>query len=196
MWAARRRAAPHLGVEGGHFCDWLPCRGTTAPAGGCDMGRDRVTIQEAAERLGVKEAAIRKRIERGTLEKEKGEDGRVYVFVDVPHTEGRDTSNDAGYDESHPAGYDALIAEMRGRMEDLRTQLEAERQAHAEARRLLAAALERIPPQLEAPQETPAEATGSPETATEEPLEPTPSERTSGTQEGAELPWWRRIFGE
>jgi ferric-dicitrate binding protein FerR (iron transport regulator) len=46
----------------------------------------------------------------------------------------------------------ALISEMRGRIEDLREQLQAERQAHAEARRLLAAALERIPPQLEAPE--------------------------------------------
>jgi hypothetical protein len=45
----------------------------------------------------------------------------------------------------------ALISEMHARIEDLRTQLEAERQAHSEAGRLLAAALERIPPQLEAP---------------------------------------------
>lgn len=35
----------------------------------------------------------------------------------------------------------------------MREQLEAERQAHSEARGLLMAALERIPPQLEAPQE-------------------------------------------
>ena len=44
-------------------------------------------------------------------------------------------------------------------------QLEAERQAHSEARRLLMAALERIPPQLEAPSE-PRE---SPQTVEEEP---------------------------
>jgi hypothetical protein len=163
---------------------------------GCDMGRYRVTIQEAAERLGVKETAIRKRIERGSLQKEKGEDGRVYVFIDAPPTEDRDTSNDAAYDASHPAGYDALISEMRGRMEDLRMQLEAERQGHAEARRLLAAALERIPPQLDAPAETPSDAPGSPESATPQPGRVGPQAEVGAPQEGAEpVPWWRRVFG-
>jgi hypothetical protein len=37
----------------------------------------------------------------------------------------------------------------------LREQVQAERQAHAETRGLLAAALERIPPQLETPRESP-----------------------------------------
>ena len=54
---------------------------------------------------------------------------------------------------------DALISVLEGQMEDLREQLRAERQGHAEARRLLAAALERIPPQLEAPSDE----RGSPE---------------------------------
>ena len=40
-------------------------------------GRDnrtrRVTIREAANRLGVTEAAIRKRIQRGSLDKEMGD---------------------------------------------------------------------------------------------------------------------------
>jgi hypothetical protein len=161
---------------------------------GYDMGRYRVTIQEAAERLGVKETAIRKRIERGTLEKEKGEDGRVYVFVDASPTEERDTSNDAAYDASHPAGYDALILEMRGRIEDLRQQLEAERQGHAEARRLLAAALERIPPQLEAPHEEPPESS----TAPPDYQEPRPAQE--GAQESTERPqerrgFWARLLG-
>jgi hypothetical protein len=42
---------------------------------------DRVTVAEAARRLGVKEQAIRKRIARGTLPHDKGEDGRVYVYI-------------------------------------------------------------------------------------------------------------------
>ncbi len=48
-----------------------------------DMAQDtaqyRVTIQEAARRLGVKEDAIRKRIQRGSLRHEKAEEGRVFV---------------------------------------------------------------------------------------------------------------------
>jgi hypothetical protein len=70
---------------------------------------------------------------------------------------------------------------MRGRIEDLRVQLEADGAAHSEARRLLMAALERIPPQLEPP--------GGPETAAEETIEPTPSEPTRGSQASSERPW-------
>jgi excisionase family DNA binding protein len=40
-----------------------------------DTTQDRATILEAARRLGVKEDAIRKRIQRGTLPHEKTEEG-------------------------------------------------------------------------------------------------------------------------
>jgi hypothetical protein len=46
-----------------------------------DNGALRVTIREAAARLGVTEAAIRKRVQRGSLDKEMGGDGRVYVYL-------------------------------------------------------------------------------------------------------------------
>ena len=46
----------------------------------------------------------------------------------------------------------ALTSELRDRLRYGEGQLEAERQAHAEARRLLAAALERIPA-IEAPRD-------------------------------------------
>ena len=73
----------------------------------------------------------------------------------------------------------------------LQEQLQAERQAHAESRRLLAAALERLPPQLGPPRderEAPTEATQEPEGA--ESLSSTP-----GPQEQISRPWWRRMFG-
>jgi hypothetical protein len=37
----------------------------------------RVTVAEATAKLGVKEQAIRKRIQRSTLTHDKDEDGRV-----------------------------------------------------------------------------------------------------------------------
>ena len=71
-------------------------------------------------------------------------------------------------------------------------QLEAERQAHSEARRLLMAALERIPPQLEAPSE-PRE---SPQTVEEEPERAHTAPADYGRVSGAvQRPWWRRVFG-
>ena len=136
------------------------------------MTRRRVDLREAAEVLDTSVDAVRKRIQRGTLESEKA-DGKVYVWLD---------------DGAPRSDADTLISEMRAHNETLREQLEAERQAHAEARRLLAAALERSPPQLEAPQEPPSEA---PE-ARVTPSEPVPNTEpeTSG-----ERPWWRRMFG-
>ena len=58
--------------------------------------------------------------------------------------------------------------------------------------RLLSAALERVPPQLEAPPE----ARESPETVEEEPEraeEPRPT--TVESQDPVQRPWWRRVFG-
>jgi hypothetical protein len=132
---------------------------------------NRLTVQQAAAHLGISEGAVRNRIKRGTLGAER-EAGRVYVRL----------SGSANRDESNDESQ--LVAVLR-------EQLAAERQAHAEARRLLMAALERIPPQLEAPQETPEDA----ETVEEAPERAEPRPATGGAQEGARRPWWRRIIG-
>lgn len=139
---------------------------------------NRLTVQQAAAHLGISEGAVRNRIKRGTLRSER-EAGRVYVLLAGPAN--RDESND----ESQ------LVAVLR-------EQLQAERQAHSEARRLLAAALERIPA-IEAPASPERE---SPETVEEasEGAEPRPS--TEGSRAGAQgaqsevrRPWWRRVLG-
>jgi excisionase family DNA binding protein len=46
-------------------------------------GVDRLTIQEAARQLGISEGAVRKRVTRKTLQHEKDDDGRVYVYLDA-----------------------------------------------------------------------------------------------------------------
>jgi hypothetical protein len=124
--------------------------------------------------LGLTVDAVRKRVKRGTLESEKAADGRLYVFLDTDQ-------------ESVPPRSDK--ARLISVLED---QLRQEREAHAEARRLLAAALERIPPQLEAPT-APSEPRESPETPRETPPSttgPPPAERPAEAR-----PWWRRVFG-
>jgi hypothetical protein len=155
---------------------WDSVLGTGGRTGGTRRGT-RLTQREAAERLGVSVEAIRKRVARGTLRSDKGEDGRRYVYLD--------TDPDAGGPQPEP---DALTSELRDRLRYVEQQLEAERQAHAEARRLLMAALERIPPQIEAPRE-------SPETAREEPERAEPHPATVESQESVQRPWWRRVFG-
>lgn len=50
------------------------------------MERDRVTIQEAARRLGISESGVRKRVKRQQLESSH-EGGRVFVYLDTPGQE-------------------------------------------------------------------------------------------------------------
>jgi hypothetical protein len=145
--------------------------------------RQRLTVQEAAEVLSTSVDAVRMRLRRGSLDSEKDPDGRVYVLVDGDSSETKLRLNGES---------SALISAKDETIRVLTEQLQAERQAHAEARRLLAAALERIPPQLEAPQES----LGAPETAAEGREGAEPRSGTAGTQEGAEpRSWWRRMFG-
>src|SRR5215218_317604 len=124
----------------------------------------RHTVAEAADMLGISTGAVRNRLSRGTLRSTK-ESGTVYVLL--PDDMSRDAKRDADDTPGGipPSDRDVLTSELRDRLRYVEGQLEAERQAHAEARRLLMAALERIPPQLEAPQE----ARESPETVEEAP---------------------------
>jgi len=146
-----------------------------------DAGRTRrLTVGEAAEVMGITAEAVRKRISRSTLRTVK-ESGTVYILLaELPDADRM--REDAG---RTPDRTTDLIASMQARIDDLRGQLESEREANRENRRLLAAALERIPPQLEAPE--------SPESPG--PVD-TPTEASEGPQTGAQRPWWRRIFGE
>jgi excisionase family DNA binding protein len=143
-------------------------------ATGRPSGR-RLSVDEAARHLGLSVDAIRKRVQRGTIPHEKDGAGRVRIILDEDETL-RDNDQDAGRTRSDA---DALISEMRGRIEDLQAQLEAERQAHSEARTLLLRALERIPPAIEPPQGTPQE---------ERPF-------TEEERPGDARSWWRRWFG-
>jgi hypothetical protein len=80
------------------------------------MERDRVTIQEAARLLGISEGAVRKRVTRGTLEHEKGDDGRVYLYLDAGSRRGVDDVQDVGVDPNSTA----LISQLRDEVEYLR----------------------------------------------------------------------------
>jgi excisionase family DNA binding protein len=144
-----------------------------------DTTQDRVTIQEAARRLGVKEDAIRKRIQRGTLPHEKTEEGRVFVWVPIT----QDTAQDMTEDAYQDTGRDELIVELRDQVRFLREEL-----ARKDA--ILLRMAESIP-QLEAPpepRESPTEAAGEP---SRDAVSPEPQSATSRPQERS---WWRRMF--
>jgi len=146
-------------------------------------GQTTATIPEAARILGISEEAVRGRIKRGTLKSVKVE-GRTHALLYADRT--RQDADRTGAQATRESESSALTSALQERIDSLERQLEAERQAHAESRRIIAGLVERVP-QLEAPSE-PRE---SPETATEEEAEPRPA----GGREGAQRPWWRRVFG-
>jgi hypothetical protein len=170
------------------------------------MTRQRLDLREAAEVLGATVDAVRKRVQRGSLDSEKGEDGRVYVWLDVDQTQP---------ERQGPA----LVEEVRDRVRFLERLLEEEREARTEERRrhdtLMAQLMSRIP-ELEAPATS--EPPGGSETATEQPGRVGPQPAVESTQEAqeshemhmpevhggplprdqhppSERPWWRRMFG-
>jgi hypothetical protein len=121
---------------------------------GADEGRDaiqddgqdeRLTVAGAAERLGITKEAVRKRIARGTLHAEKDPDGTVRVYVPPSPT------------PSDAAGRDELVEELRDQVRYLRDQLDQERDANRENRRIIAALTSRIPELPPASSEEPSE---------------------------------------
>jgi hypothetical protein len=79
-------------------------------------GTRRLTQREAAELLGITVEAIKKRVKRGSLPSEMGEDGRRYVYVDASlHGDG-DAATEA---PSQSPDADLLYQEMRERIADL-----------------------------------------------------------------------------
>jgi hypothetical protein len=79
--------------------------------------RDRVTVAEAAIRMGVKEQAIRKRIQRGTLAHDKDEDGRVHVYLD--QEDGATGTGNGIY-----TGMDTLVQHLQEQIAYLRQEAE------------------------------------------------------------------------
>ena len=148
---------------------------------GTGDGTARLTVRDAADVMGISAEAVRKRIKRGTLPTERDPDGTVRVLLDGDGTRPDDRPVADG---TRPDEQAALVAAKDQTISLLREQLEAERTANRENRRLLAAALERIPA-IEAPRDEP------------EGSEPHPP--TEGAQEVArprsERSWWRRWFG-
>jgi hypothetical protein len=113
-----------------------------------------LTVPEAARALGISPEAVRNRLSRGTLKSVK-ESGTVYVLLETDRTRHTDDiSSDIPGDAPQ-----ALVGEMRSRIESLERQLEQANERDRENRRIIAALTARIPA-IEAPQE----ARESPET--------------------------------
>ena len=140
-------------------------------------GVDRLTIQEAARRLGISEGAVRKRVTRGTLQHEKEDDGRVYVFLDAGDRRGVDDVQDEGVDPNNAALMSQLRDEVAYLRDENRRKDEIIMQQAMTMRQLTAA-----------PSQEPPEAA---ETAEEKAERVRPRSDAPSPQEDAQRPWWR-----
>ena len=156
---------------------------------------DRLSVAQAAAVLNVSQAAVYKRIQRGTIEHDKDSEGRVFVYVDasdIPSDmsmDGPDSSTDMSMDGSNSA---ELIAELRVHNEHLRQEVEAWREEARRKDTILMTMAQRIP-ELEPAREEASEPREAPVSSSEEtdkgrapPEQQEPSQRRS---------WLRAFFG-
>jgi excisionase family DNA binding protein len=157
----------------------------------------RVTVDEAAQLLGTSTNALRKRIERGTIQSEKVDGVRYVLLSDRDMTQhASDVSRDMPHDSAAPshdsaAGMSAFVTSLEDQVDYLRRQLEVWQEEARRKDHIIAALTERIP-ELEPARE-----------ASPGPREDivTPSKQQGN---GAVHPedggvekrsWWKRFFG-
>lgn len=161
-----------------------------------DVSVDRVPVDEAARRLGIKAESIRKRIYRGSLKADKEPDGRLMVYLDdTDEAHGQSTDEVRGHESGAVGGAENASARL---IEHLEAEIEFQRreserkdaiimqlsQANAEQARTI-----RV---LEAPREPP-EATQRPQEAAQE--SPQGDVGVQDKEPAEPRPWWRRVFG-
>jgi hypothetical protein len=158
---------------------------------------ERLTTAQAASRLGISEAGVRKRLQRGQMPHERDETGRLWVYLDTSETAGQKSRDRDRATRDSPAP-GALMSQMQARIDSLERQLEQANERDSENRRIIAALTQRIP-EIEASRQqdaqAPPEPLGAPESVADEQQGRGPVTDAGGAHEGTELPWWRRMFG-
>jgi hypothetical protein len=101
-----------------------------------DGGQDeRLTVAEAAERLGITKEAVRKRISRRTLRSDKDPDGTVWAYIPQSPTPSSTASDAIGRDE--------MVELLRAQLEDLRADRDAWRDQARRSDYLASTAMDR-----------------------------------------------------
>jgi len=143
---------------------------------------ERRTIAEAAKKLEVTQEAIRARIRRGTIEHDKDETGKTYVYLTEveAHNQHEDNAVVNGVVNDY-------ITSLKSEIESLKQDREVWQEEAKRKDAIIMALTNRIP-ELEAPSETTSQATeGSVK-------DPDAQSRGVAPQEAQNRSWWRRIF--
>ena len=144
---------------------------------------DRVTVPEAAARLGLSESALYKRIQRGRFkyETERDDDGRLWIYL--PAVDSQDTE-DTGETVQDTPGSTETVAELRARIDSLEAELARLWEAYETLQDDYRDEKQRTDMiLLEAIRRTPALESG--------PVQPVEDSQDIGE---TRLPWWRRIW--
>jgi hypothetical protein len=144
---------------------------------------DRLTVSQAAGRLGVTQDAVRKRIARETIRHDKDPDGRIFVYLDDFERESetvQDNDQKQESEKTQDGGQDKYTHSLEDQVDWLRGEVERKDT-------IIMSLTQRIP-ELEAPS-GPRDA---PETVSEHRSStPTPRDQDEPQERRS---WWRRIF--
>ncbi len=123
---------------------------------------DKLSVSEAASRLGVTQSAVRKRVQRGQIPYEKDERGHTFVYLsrDESRNGSRDEHTGPSRETARDESRDAYVSALEEQVRFLRAELEARREESRRKDHIIAGLVQRVPPQLEAPRDEP----GAPET--------------------------------
>src|SRR5215211_5558823 len=147
-----------------------------------DRPLERTTIAEAAKKLEITQEAIRARIRRGTIEHDKDESGKTYVYL---------TEDDARSQQEDNTVVNGVvndyITSLKSEIESLKHDREVWQEEAKRKDTIIMALTNRIP-ELEAPSETTPEATEGSVT------DPDTQSRGVVPPEAQRGSWWRRIF--
>jgi hypothetical protein len=144
------------------------------------LALERLTVAQAATRLGVTQDAIRKRISRNTIDYDQDPDGRIHVYLD---------SSEIEQDKSSEASTEKLVEVQHQEIEFLRRQLETRTEEIRRRDSIIAGLTQRIP-EIEAPLEPQL----TPENTMQ--TDPTPEDPAGSkeVQRGAHKAWRRRLI--
>ena len=161
----------------------------------------RVSVAEAATLLSLSEDAVRSRLKRGTLRKDKAKDGTVRVILErqpadrpINNADRPTTDQATGKTASRGEAQEELVESLIDQLRYMREQLAEEREARRRADTIIAqlthanATLAQRVPELEAatePRESPVSVAEDTDN-TGPPEQQEPSQRRS---------WWRAFFG-
>jgi hypothetical protein len=181
-----------------------------------------MTVQEAADALGITVEAVRGRVHRGKYGREKTEDGRVYVVLtpeqltnvpdrsarpeaNVPNDSTEPTTNRSGDQSPHVRNQSdensQLVEELRDHLAFLRAELEVRNEEirrreveHREEARRKDTIIAQLTQRIpELPSAPSPERRDTPETASEDADKgETPPEPQKLVERRS---WWRRFFG-